>query len=184
MDKSCPQRARPFAISNIAITGTVESDFAKTDTCSGSIAVSGTCTITVTFTPTTIENQTGTVTLTDNATNSPQTVPITGNGAEAAVDISPSQLTFPSQKVGTTSAPQTITLENFGDATLTLNGVSNTGPFLISANSCGSTLAPGVSCTISIEFKPTQTGAANGDLVLNDNAGDSPQFVALSGTGS
>jgi hypothetical protein len=176
--------AAPLAISNIAITGTVQSDFSKTDTCSGSIAVNGTCTITVRFTPTTIENQTGTVTLTDNAANSPQTVPITGNGAEAAVDISPSQLTFPSQKVGTTSAPQTITLENFGNATLTLNGVSNTGPFLISANTCGTTLAPGVSCTISIEFKPTQTGAANGDLVLNDSAGDSPQFVALSGTGS
>jgi hypothetical protein len=89
----------------------------------------------VTFTPTTIENQTGTVTLTHNAANSGQTVPTTGNGAEAAVGLSPSQLTFPSQKVG--SAPQTITLENFGNATLTSNGVSFTGPFLISANTCG-----------------------------------------------
>jgi hypothetical protein len=176
--------AAPLTISNIAITGTVPSNFSQTNTCSGSIAVNATCTITVTFTPTTIENQTGTLTLTDNAPNSPQTVPITGNGAEAAVDISPSQLTFTSQKVGTTSAPQTITLENFGNATLNLTGVSITGPFLVSANTCGSTLAPGFSCTISIEFQPTQTGAASGDLVLNDNAGDSPQFVALSGTGS
>jgi len=176
--------AAPLNITNIAVTGTVPSDFSETNTCSGAIAVGATCTITVTFTPSTIENQTGTVTLTDNAANSPQTVAITGNGAEAAVDISPSQLTFASQKVGTTSAPQTITLENFGNAPLTLSGVSITGPFLISANTCGSTLAPGVSCTISIEFTPTQTGAANGNLVLNDNAGDSPQFVALSGTGS
>jgi hypothetical protein len=176
--------AASLNISNIAITGTVPSDFSQTNTCSGPIAVNATCTITVTFTPTTIENQTGTVTLTDNAANSPQTVPITGNGAEAAVDISPSQLTFGSQKVGTTSPPQTITLENFGNATLNITGTMVTGPFLISATTCGSTLAPGFTCTISIEFKPTQTGAANGDLVLNDNAGDSPQFVALSGTGT
>jgi subtilase family serine protease len=146
--------------------------------------MNGTCTITVTFKPSTIENQTGTLTLTDNAANSPQTLSITGNGAEAAVDISPSQLTFPSQKAGTTSAAQTATLENFGNATLNLTGTSVTGPFLISATTCGSTLAPGVSCTISVEFKPTVTGAASGDLVLNNNAGDSPQFIALSGTGS
>ena len=138
----------------------------------------------MTFTPTTILNQTGTVTLTDNAANSPQTVPITAYGAEAAVDTSPASLTFPSQTVGTTSTAQTITVQNYGNATLTLSGVSITGPFLISANTCGATLGAGLSCTISIKFKPTQTGAANGNLVLNDNAGDSPQFVALSGTGS
>jgi len=176
--------AAPLTISNVAINGTVPSDFSQTNTCSGPIAVNATCTITVTFTPTTIENQTGTLTLTDNAPNSPQVLLISGNGAEAAIDVSPSQLTFASQKVGTTSAPQTITLENFGNATLNLTGTSVTGPFLISATTCGSTLSPGLSCTISVEFKPTQTGAANGDLVLNDNAGDSPQFIVLSGTGS
>ena len=176
--------AAALTFSNIAITGTVPSDFGQTNTCSGSIAVNGTCTITVTFTPTTIEDQTGTVTLTDNAGNSPQTVAITGNGAEAAVDVSPSQLTFASQKVGTTSAPQTVTVLNYGNVTLNLSAPSVTGPFLVSATTCGSTLAPGLSCTVSVEFKPTVTGAAVGDLVLTDNAGDSPQMVALSGTGS
>jgi Beta-propeller repeat/Abnormal spindle-like microcephaly-assoc'd, ASPM-SPD-2-Hydin len=176
--------AAALNISNIAISGTVTSDFSQTNTCSGSIAVSGTCAIMVTFTPSTIENQTGTVTITDNAANSPQSVPITGNGAEAAVDTSPSALMFSSQKVGTTSPAQIITVENYGDATLTISGVSVTGPFAISANTCGSSLAAGLSCSISIQFKPTATGAANGDLILNDNAGDSPQFVALSGTGS
>jgi hypothetical protein len=176
--------AASLTISNVAITGTVPTDFSQTNTCSGSIAVNGTCKITVTFTPTTIEDQTGTVTLTDNAGNSPQTLGITGNGAEAAIEITPSQLTFASQKVGTTSAPQTVTLLNYGNATLTFSGENVTGAFLISANTCGATLSPGVTCTISVEFKPTATGAASGDLVINDNAGDSPQMVLLSGTGS
>jgi len=138
----------------------------------------------VTFKPTTIESQSGTVTITDNAANSPQTVPITANGAEAAVDLSPSSLTFPSQTVGTTSSPQTITVENYGDATLTISNVTTTGPFVVSANTCGASLAAGSICTISVEFKPFQTGAVNGALVLTDNAGDSPQTVDLTGTGS
>jgi hypothetical protein len=58
--------------------------------------------ISVSFTPSTFEDQTGKVTLTDNAADRPQTVPITGNGAEAAVLISPTSLSFGSQKVGTT----------------------------------------------------------------------------------
>ncbi len=174
----------PLVFTNVAITGTVSSDFSEMTTCTGSLAKNATCTITVTFTPTTIESQAGTVTITDNAANSPQTVPITANGAEAAVDISPSSLTFPSQTVGTTSAPKTITLENYGDATLTLGSVATVGPFVVSANTCGTSLAAGSICTISVEFKPLQTGAANGDLVLTDNAGDSPQMIVLTGTGT
>ena len=171
-------------ISSITIAGTVQSDWSESDNCSGSIAVSGTCTIMVSFTPSTFEDQIATVTLTDNAPNSPQMVPITGNGAEAAVYVSPSSLTFPSQKVGTTSAPQTIIVENYGNATLTLSNVSTTGPFVVTANTCGSSLTAGSICTISVEFKPLQTGVANGALVLTDNAGDSPQTVDLTGTGS
>jgi len=174
----------PLVFTNIAITGTVPSDFSETTTCTGSLAKNATCTITVTFKPTTIESQSGTVTITDNAANSPQTVPITANGAEAAVDLSPSSLTFPSQTVGTTSSPQTITVENYGDATLTISNVTTTGPFVVSANTCGASLAAGSICTISVEFKPFQTGAVNGALVLTDNAGDSPQTVDLTGTGS
>ena len=172
-----------LTITNIAVTGTVPSDFAQTNTCTGAIATNGTCTITVSFTPSTFEDQTGTVTITDNAGNSPQTVPITGNGAEPAVDLSPSSLVFATQKVGTTSTAQTITVENYGNATLTLTNVAVTGPFIISANTCGTSLTAGSTCTISVEFKPTVTGAATGDLVLTDNAGDSPQMAALSGTG-
>ena len=78
----------------------------------------------------------------------------------------------------------TVTVENYGDANLTPITVSIAGPFVISANKCVAPLAPGLTCTISVEFKPLQTGAANGVLVLTDNAGDSPQTVDLTGTGS
>jgi len=176
--------AAALSFTSITITGTVPSDFSQTNTCTGSIAVNGTCTITVSFTPSTFEDQTGTVTLTDNAANSPQSIPITGNGAEAAVFLSPSSLTFPGTKQNTTSAPLVVTVENYGNATLTISNVAITGPFLISANTCGSSLAAGSICTISVEFAPKGTGAFAGTLVLTDNAGDSPQTVDLNGMGT
>ncbi|HSY90093.1 MAG TPA: choice-of-anchor D domain-containing protein [Candidatus Binatus sp.] len=172
-----------LSFTSITISGTVTSDFSQTNTCTGSIAVNGTCTITVSFTPSTFEDQTGTVTLTDNAANSPQSITITGNGAEAAVYLSPSSLTFSSQAQNTTSAPQVITVENYGNATLTLSSVTISGPFLISANTCGTSLTAGAICTISVEFNPKGAGTFFGALVLTDNAGDSPQMVELSGTG-
>jgi hypothetical protein len=138
----------------------------------------------VTFSPSTIENQTGTVTITDNAANSPQSVPITANGAIAAVFLSPDALTFPSQAVGTTSSAQTITVENYGNLTLTLSSVTITGPFVISANTCGTSLTAGATCTVSVEFKPTASGTAVGGVSFTDNAEDSPQMVVLMGDGS
>ncbi len=173
-----------LTFTGISITGTVPSNWAQTNTCTGSIAVNGTCTITVKFTPSTLENQTASVTLTDNAGNSPQTLPITGNGAFAALFLSPTSISFGTVKVGSTSAPQTITVENYGNATLNLTSVTVTGAFLISANTCGTTLTAGATCTVSVEFKPTTTGATVGNVVFTDNAGDSPQYVALGGTGN
>jgi hypothetical protein len=45
-------------------------------------------------------------------------------------------------------------------------------------------LAAGASCTISVTFKPTKTGARSATLKITDNAAGSPQQVLLSGTGS
>jgi hypothetical protein len=43
---------------------------------------------------------------------------------------------------------------------------------------------PAATCTVSVAFSPTSTGAKGADLSLADNADDSPQAVALSGTGT
>ncbi len=171
-------------ISKVSISGTVSGDFAQTNTCTAPVAVGSTCTITVTFTPTSLIDQTGSVSITDNAANSPQSVPLTGNGTFAAVFISPTSLTFAGQKVGTTSAAQNITLENYGNTALSITGVVAAGDYVVSSNTCGSSLGIGLKCTIGVEFKPTVTGSRPGDLMILDNAGDSPQVVELSGTGT
>jgi hypothetical protein len=179
--------AAPLTITNIGVTGTVSSDFSQSTNCPISpniLAVNSSCTITVTFTPTTTENQTGTVSITDNAPNSPQTVPITANGAEPAVLLSPNPLSFPSTTVGGTST-LTLNLENYGNAPLTISSiVTDNSVFTIGSNNCVSSVSPGVTCQIQVQFKPTATGSATGDLTIQDNAGDSPQTIELSGTGT
>jgi hypothetical protein len=186
--KNTGAAALTFGSAAIGITGTVPSDFSQTNTCNGtSVAIGGTCTISVTFTPSTLENQTGAVSLADNAANTPQSVPITGNGAEPAVFLSPDTLTFTSQTDGTTSAPQTVTVQNYGNAPLTLGTIAVSAQYVLSTNGCGpsgTVLTAGSSCTISVEFKPTGTGTISGSLSIPDNAEDSPQTVGLSGTGA
>ena len=50
-------------------------------------------------------------------------------------------------------------------------------------NTCGSSLAPGAYCSISVTFKPTQIGPRTASVTIADNGIGSPQTVALSGTG-
>jgi len=101
----------------------------------------------------------------------------------AGLNVSPTSLTFGSQAVGTSSAAQYITLNNAGNATLTFSA-SFTGDYAFAGSgTCGSSVAPGASCTISVKFTPTAAGTRTGTLKLTDSAPNSPQTVLLTGTG-
>jgi len=163
-------------INSIVMTG----DFAKSDHCGSSLAVGASCTVDITFTPTTTGNRYGSMTVNDNAAGSPQTVALAGNGlpVPATVILSPTSLTFPSEPAGTTSPAQTVTLTNSGVTPLTISSITTTGPFA-ATSTCGASVAVGVSCTISVTFTPTAPGNVTGSVVITDNAGDSPQTIAL-----
>ena len=168
------------------LTITTSGDFAQTNNCAGSVAASAGCTISITFTPTAPGNRTGALTLTDNASNSPQTVSLSGTGLGAAASFSPSSPTYSSQLVGTTSSAQQVTLQNTGNQALSITSISLTGAdsgdFSLSQN-CGSSLAANASCQISVTFTPTARGTRTATVSLADNASDSPQSISLSGTG-
>ena len=98
--------------------------------------------------------------------------------------MSPTALTFAAQAVGTTSSAQFVTVTNTGSATLTFTGDTVSGDFALAGlGTCGTSLAPGANCTISIHFTPTATGTRTGVLTIPDNAPNSPQTVSLTGTG-
>src|SRR5208282_5614283 len=80
---------------------------------------------------------------------------------------------------------QNVTLKNTGTAALSVTGITITGANRLSfseTNTCGSSVAAGKSCVISIEFSPMKTGTLIADVNIADGASGSPQTVALTGT--
>jgi hypothetical protein len=99
------------------------------------------------------------------------------------VRLSATSLTFPSQKVKTTSAAHTITLTNLGKVPLVISSIHLNRPFA-ETNTCGASVAAGASCHISVTFAPHTTGEFRGRLTITDSAGrSSPQKITLTGTG-
>src|SRR6266571_439586 len=171
------------SISSIAISGTNASAFAQTHTCGSSLAAGASCTISVTFKPAATGAAAATLTVADSATGSPRTAALTGAGVTSTVSLSPTSLTFANQAVGTTSAAQFSTLTNSGTTTITISGETISGDFAFAGlGTCGTSLAPGTSCTISVKFTPTTTGTRTGTVTVTDSATGSPQTIALSGS--
>jgi hypothetical protein len=170
--------AVPLTISNIVTMG----DFSEENGCGATLAIGSNCSIDVTFSPTAPLSRTGTVALTDNALNTPENVPLTGTGIGPAIAFSPSSLYFSGQFIGNSSAAQTITLSNSGNATLQISTIGISGDFA-ETNKCASSIVAGASCSITVTFAPSAPGGRNGNLTVTDNAAGSPQTVTLSGTG-
>ena len=109
--------------------------------------------------------------------------------AAPAVTFTPTSLTFGAQAVGTTSAPQSITVANTGTAPLFINSAQTRGPnrldyTQVNDGCSGLTLAAGTNCSVSITFSPTGTGTRSASFILTDNAPNSPQTVPITGTGT
>ena len=168
-------------ISSIVISG----DFAQatsTKPCGSTLASGKNCIIKVTFTPTQLGLRTGNITITDNASNSPQTVPLSGTGI-APVTLTPVSATYSARTVGTTSLPKTFNLKNNQSVALNSIVISTTGDFSVSATTCAASLAAKTNCTISVVFTPTLVGTRTGKVSVADNASNSPQASNLTGTG-
>lgn len=173
--------AVPLVITKVAHTG----DFGGSNTCGGSVAPGASCTVTITFKPTVIGTRTGTVTINDNASPTAQTITLTGIGT--VVKFVPASINFGSHKVGTKTAARTITLTNTGTTALSITKIADIGPDpkdFSETNNCGTSVAAGGTCTISVTFHPTVTGARSVFVQVFDNGGGSPQKVTLTGTGT
>ena len=88
------------------------------------------------------------------------------------------------QLLGTTSAPQTVTLTNSGTTPMTISSVVSSGPpFRMTANTCGGSLAPSAQCSITADFTAQVKGTVSGGITINV-APRQPQFVELLGIGT
>jgi hypothetical protein len=149
------------------------------------VAPGANCTITVTFTPTQAGPRVASITIADDTVSTPHQLGLNGIGLTSGANatLSAPSLTFVGQAVGTTSPAQTLTLTNYGTATLNIANIAATGDFP-ETDTCGASLASAASCPISVSFSPTAQGNLTGTLSVIDNTAGSPQTLSLSGTGT
>jgi len=106
-------------------------------------------------------------------------------GGTSEVTLAPTTMTFTAETVGLISDAQTLTLTNSGAVTLHITNIASANnDFSSDSTACGATLAPSANCVISVTFTPTQAGALTGTITVTDDAPNSPQTVALTGTGT
>ena len=173
--------AAPLILGAITSTG----DFGATPACPAALDVAASCAVDVRFTPTIVGPDQGRLLIPQGTTLTPQEVPLMGRGAGVpAVMLSPASLTFAHQLLGTTSAPQIVTLTNTGNDDLTIASISIAGTDFAATPSCPQTLPAGANCAIAVVLAPTTTaGLHQAQLQVTDNAPDSPQQVSLTGYG-
>jgi hypothetical protein len=106
--------------------------------------------------------------------------------APALAAYSTTVLTFAQTKLGSTSAPGTITLTNTGDLPLTLKSLNVGGShseFIRSGTCAANAVIPGKgTCTISYNFKPMVIGARSATLQVVTNANSVVLTVRGQGT--
>jgi Animal haem peroxidase/Abnormal spindle-like microcephaly-assoc'd, ASPM-SPD-2-Hydin/RTX calcium-binding nonapeptide repeat (4 copies) len=184
-----------LAISSIQVTGT---DFSRVPGgCGTTLAAGVTCSIQVRFQPTGAVLRTGLLRITQNSNNVPgsvQDVALSGTGVVQlpVASVSPATLDFGNLQVNSTFQ-QAVTVTNTGTGTTPLaigTGVTGTGFSRVNVAgginpNCGTTLAAGLSCDITVRFRPTTGGVKNGNLRITSNSNNLPgtiQDVPLTGT--
>jgi Abnormal spindle-like microcephaly-assoc'd, ASPM-SPD-2-Hydin len=165
---------------------TSSGDFSiSNNTCGATVNAGASCDVSITFTPTKKGARSGTLSFTDNAPGSPQTVALSGMGQ--SLTLSPTSLNFGTVAVGVTSASQPVTVHNASSASVTFTGFTLSGTaaadYLITANTCGATIAGGANCSVSVALKPTTTGKRAAKLNVKNNGGGTVT-ASLTGTGS
>jgi hypothetical protein len=105
------------------------------------------------------------------------------NNATPAATLIPPSLNLGRQVLNQTSAAKTVKLKDSGLAPLNISSVTINGPFAISTNTCLPPLDMDNTCQVSVTFTPAVPGRLTGALTISDNAPNSPQTVALFGTG-
>jgi hypothetical protein len=102
------------------------------------------------------------------------------------VSLVPTSLAFGNQLVSTSSSSQQVVLHNNSGSTISSVAITITGADSADyskTTTCGSSVANLGTCNINVTFTPTAIGSRTATLTVTDTAGNSPQTLALTGTG-
>lgn len=121
----------------------------------------------------------------------PQEINILGNAISIVDgDVSPSSTDwtdFGSMETSTGNITKTYTIQNTGNATLTIGAITisgiNAGDFLV-ATIPSASIAAGGSSTFSIRFDPTNIGLKTAAIsIINNDSNENPYDFSIQGTG-
>ncbi|WP_263369192.1 choice-of-anchor D domain-containing protein [Edaphobacter dinghuensis] len=170
-----------MAIQSISLSN---QNFTETNTCGNSISANASCTISVTATVANTDSATpltGTLTIIAGDTIGVHTVPLSTSIAPVPgpLVVTPNALSFTVAGV-----PQSVTLTNSGSTVLTLQSITVGNPAFAQTNTCGNTLAPAATCTVSITVNSLGATALNSSLTIVANDAVGTHTVALSAVAS
>jgi hypothetical protein len=95
------------------------------------------------------------------------------------VVLSNSSIDFGQQAIGVPAPTSDLTVTNVGTAPLNFTAISTTGSQAAEfsrTTTCGTALAAGSSCSVTVTFTPAAAGARSGILTIQDDAAGAPGF--------
>ncbi len=135
-------------------------DFLVTSGCPALIAASGTCTLQVAFTPKSVGAKRGVLALSVSGGDAVG-VPLSGNGVPpAALVLGPERPSFVPVAVGSASPELVLTVRNEGQEEIEELRPESTDARFALRHTCGTRLAAGASCDLTVVFTPAAEGAA------------------------
>jgi len=175
---------------------TPSTGFTSTGDCdsTSSIAPGKSCAFSLAFNPASAANPpgtptAGTFTVADNSPAANEIATLSGVATSTGITISPSALIFGSQLLGTPSPSQTIKITNSSANAFPIS-IAISADALVApspqfdftqTNTCGSSLATGSNCQISVVFRPSFSGSLTAQMIIDNSSGKS-HVVELSGT--
>ncbi len=173
----------------LSLSGANASDFALSTTSCNMQASFGQCSFNLRFTAAATGLRTAMLTLTDSLTGLSQSFPLAGDAYSGSNAISAQAPAFGSVAVGVESAPVYLAIQNTSASTISISGVSLSGPnqsdFAIYSNECfaGWPLSAGQQCIVAIDVTPSAAGARIGVLDVSYNNGAGTAALPMVATG-
>jgi len=177
-----------FSLDQAFISGERTDSFAiARDACaSQSLDPGDTCTVDVAFTPPGGGVFEANFSIRDTTGEYTWLSPLIGTGQLSAPSISPAGLPFGTEVIGRL-ATNVVTITNTGASPLEISEISITGDtsnFSLRGNTCTrNPVGPGESCSVTIGFSPRSARNYAANLVISDNAINSPRSIQLTGRG-
>jgi hypothetical protein len=147
---------------------------------SGTVAAGGSQNVTVTFAPTAVQSYSGTVTVASDKTSGANTIAASGTGTAVPTRVIAlsGDLAFGTVMVDTT-ATRTLTINNTGNSTLTVSGITYPDGF---SGAWSGTVAAGGSQNVTVTFAPTAVQSYSGTVTVASDKTSGTSTIAASGT--